>query len=84
MNGEPSGRGVQTDAQRLELALALPNCPYEETNPQACPLRDIRDKNLRERVAWLDAVSDEAIQNIYTFCRLCWKAKENLKRQDHT
>ena len=84
MKSEPLGRKSRTDAQRAELALASPSCAYEDINPQACPLRDIRDKGLRDRMAWLDAASDEAIQNNYFYSRICWEAKEKLGQQDRT
>lgn len=72
MKSEPS----DLSSLRAELALISPSCAYEERNPHTCPLRGIRDKSLKERVAWLDAESEEAIHNIYSFCRLCLAAKK--------
>ena len=84
MKSKPSDTSSKTNALRAELALVALGCAYEDINPHACPLRDIRDKSLKERMEWLAEASDEAIHNIYIFCRICWEAKDKLKQKDRT
>jgi len=70
---------------RAELALVAEACAHEQVNPRECPLYEIRDRSLKAKTKWLDAVSDEAIHNIHTSCRLCLKKKELncMRLRDH-
>jgi hypothetical protein len=56
---------------RTELAILSEDCSIEQGNLCACPFHEITDRSLKERMAWLDELSDETIVNIHTYLKLC-------------
>lgn len=64
------------DLQEAIFALSVA-CPFDQGNPCACPLHEIRKKNLKERYAWIQQLSEESMLDIVTFHHKCMKAKED-------
>jgi len=54
------------------------DCPVDPSNPSDCPFHNARQKNLEEKLAWFDHLSEEAILNIHTYCQLCFEVKDKL------
>jgi len=48
----------------------------EGEDPATCPVQDLKGMSPEERMAWLDSLSEEAALHVYTYCRLCWEAKQ--------
>jgi len=63
---------------RTEFSILSEACPLDQVNPSTCPLHEIRERYPKERMAWFDELSEEALLNIHTYCQLCWKRKTFL------
>jgi len=55
---------------RAKFLILSEACSFDEVD-QCCPFHKIIGKSLKQRIAWLDGLSDEAMLNIYTHCRRC-------------
>ena len=77
MKIELSVAGPETSYLRGKFLILCEACPLDPTNTRACPFHDIRKGALRERMAWFDGLSEEAILSIQTYCRLCMEAKKS-------
>jgi len=68
-----------TDTQRSYLrakfSVLTEVCPLDGHDPSTCPVHEVKEKSPEERLAWIDALDEEAAFHIYTYCRLCWEAK---------
>jgi len=62
--------------RRAKLSLLSESCPFDHGNPPTCLFYKLRKKSLKKRTAWLDELSEEAILNIYIYCRLCSEVKK--------
>jgi hypothetical protein len=54
-------------------------CPFDQGNPQPCPLHELRKKSLKERYEWLRALSEEEVRNILSFHQKCLAEKSTAK-----
>jgi len=70
MNDEPPVPSSQRNYLRAKLVILSENCLLNSANPPACPFHEFGDRGQKERMAWFDGLSDEAVLNIYTFCQL--------------
>jgi hypothetical protein len=67
-----------TDRERLRahiIALTMA-CPFDQGNPADCPLCSVRQKPVKERLIWVDSLSDSETARIARHHRLCLEAKE--------
>jgi hypothetical protein len=78
MKNEPLVANSQRSYLLAEFSILSEACPLDQSNPSTCPFHEIRNWSLKERMAWFDELSEEAIVNIHTYCRLCWEVKEKL------
>jgi len=78
MKMEPLVTSSQRSYLRAKFSILSEDCPFDRGNPSVCPFHEIRNWSLKERMAWFDELSEEAILNIYTYCRLCLEVKEKL------
>ena len=63
---------------RAEFSILSEACSLDQGNPRDCPFHEIRERSQKERMAWFDGLSEEAILNIHTYCQLCFEVKEKL------
>ena len=73
MISDPLVTSFQRSCLRAEFSILSEDCLSKQANPYTCPFHEIREKSLKERMAWFDELSDEAILNMHTYCQLCWK-----------
>ena len=78
MKTEKSIAGGQRSYLRAKLSILPEVCPRDEENPRDCPLDAARKADIEKRMAWFDGLNEEAILNIYTYCRLCLESKDKL------
>ena len=65
---------IQKKYQREELFLILSeDCPFDKYNPSICVLHQMRKRSQKERTAWFEKLSEEAIRKLQTSRQLCWK-----------
>jgi len=51
-------------------------CPFDQSNPEGCPLCSIRKKPVKERLEWVKSLSDEELAAIYRYHGTCIVARE--------
>ena len=61
---------------RAKFSILSEICPLDRGNPTTCPIYKVRKSSLKERLAWLDDLSEDTVLNIYTYCRLCLEVKD--------
>ena len=54
----------------LLMGLAVA-CPVGQDNPADCPLHEVRDLPLIQRVAWVKARTQDEVKNILSYHRTC-------------
>ena len=84
MKNEALVTGSQRIHLRAKLCILSERCLSNQANPYTCPLHEIRNWSLKERMGWVDGLSEEAILNIYTYCRLCLEVREKLGQRYQT
>jgi len=57
----------------FELSIA---CPYDQGNPNDCPLCQIRKQSPKDRYAWVEQLGVEEAEQILTHHKLCLAQKE--------
>ena len=57
----------------LGLAVA---CPFTQGNPHECPLASLRERPLRERSAWVDALSAMQLVSVVKYHEGCLRLRE--------
>ena len=77
MKSESLVIGNQRSYLRAKVSILSEVCPSEQGKP-SCPLHPLKKSIPEERIASFDKLSEEAISNIYTYCRLCLEVKEKL------
>jgi hypothetical protein len=55
---------------RIAMYARILRCPVED-NPEDCPLKEVREMPLEERVAWIDSKSDTEIVELYQHHERC-------------
>jgi hypothetical protein len=78
MKNKPLVSSSQKSFLRAKLLILSEACPLDQSNPSTCPFHEIKNWRLKERMAWFDKLSEDAILNINTYCRLCREAKTKL------
>jgi len=73
---EPLVTASERSWLRAELSILSEVCPLDQGNQSACPLHEIRNWNLKEKMGWFEELSDEAILNIHTYCQPCLEIKK--------
>jgi hypothetical protein len=73
------GRKDQLQAQLLELSEA---CPFHLANPEDCPLFALRKLAPKNRLQWLNSLSESDLAYLTTYHRVCLtvKVKSGLAR----
>ena len=59
----------------LGLTLA---CPYDDRNPEFCPLCDVRKLPVRQRITWVKMLSDDDVEYLATYHQICLHCRETL------
>jgi hypothetical protein len=68
VNSIPHGRGDRPRDGLLELA---DFCPYDESNPDDCPLFSLRKLPPKKRLRWLGALSEEDWGYLVAYHHVC-------------
>lgn len=58
-------------------------CPYNQDNPANCPLHFIRQREMSERIVWLDSLNEDDVQVLYANHKHCLEIKEHRALQRH-
>ncbi|MCX6895456.1 MAG: hypothetical protein NTZ16_08180 [Verrucomicrobia bacterium] len=69
---QPPKTRAELESVALELIVA---CPLDSSNPQNCPLRQLREQPLTERVRWLRALADEELAYLVSYHQVCLNTK---------
>ena len=64
-----------SDSQRIAYQTRIfdlsENCPFDGSSPCTCPWHEIRNKSANERWEWVRALSDESLNSMLAFHKLC-------------
>ena len=63
---------------RIKLTFLLDNCPVLHNNPKNCPLYSLRLNSIKEKLKWLESLSDNEISDILLEHSHCYK--QNLQK----
>ncbi len=63
-------------ADRMVLFGLVMACPFDQSNPPDCPLYEVRQMNLRHRLAWVSHLSVEEVSEWVRAHRQCLRRKE--------
>ena len=77
MKSEPLVTSSQRSYQLADFSILSETCLFDQGNPSTCPMHEIRERSLKERLAWFDRLSEEARVNIHTYCQLCLESREH-------
>lgn len=66
---------------RTEFSILSEACPFDRDNPRDCPFHEIREESLKEKMAWFEELSEEAILNIHAYCQLCLEVRKKILGQ---
>ena len=70
--------GTQNDSYARKMLMGLSvACPLGQSGPH-CPLGEIRRLPQTQRIAWVNAKTDEEIHQIYAQHYACLKERNNL------
>jgi hypothetical protein len=61
---------------RLDLVGLLVACPFNQDNPDNCPLHHLRLLPMAKRIEWLDQLADEDVLILRTNHQHCLHVKE--------
>lgn len=64
---------------RLDMVGLLVACPYNQDNPDHCPLFYVRNRPMVDRLAWLDALNEDDLKLLYSNHRHCLFNKERSR-----
>lgn len=67
-----SGKLSQARANVLKLSEA---CPFHVTNPEDCPLFELRNMKPAKRRQWVEALSESDLKYLASYHRVCIKIK---------
>ncbi|MCX6914986.1 MAG: hypothetical protein NT167_18365 [Verrucomicrobia bacterium] len=72
MNSMPHQQKNELRANLLALSEA---CPSDDANPEDCPLFLLRKMKPRNRLQWLNALTDNDLVYLATYHRVCFTTK---------
>jgi len=55
---------------RMAMYARILRCPVEET-PKDCPLKDVRNRPVEERIVWLEGKSDQELVALHEHHKKC-------------
>jgi hypothetical protein len=64
----PTARRIRLEQQAAAL---VRNCPVDGTNPDCCPLCELRVQPLAKRKTWLENLTDEELHYLLTYHATC-------------
>ena len=71
----------QARAELLDSILHVAvNCPVAQSEPIDCPLHEVREMELRERLKWLNRLPDDDLSYLAAYHCVCFKFKSELLR----
>lgn len=62
---------VDSEEARLALCGRVLRCSEEEGNPEDCPLHELRQLPVAERMVWLESRTDEDVEAIFRYHLQC-------------
>jgi len=69
-----------TDSQRsflrAKFSILSEVCPSDQHDPAVCPVHELKELSPEQRMAWIDALDEEAALKLYTYCRLCFETEK--------
>ena len=69
MRSIPRGQQHELRANLLKLFEA---CPFDETNPQDCPLFPLRKMRPTRRLQWFDALTEDDLGYLAAYHHVCF------------
>jgi len=75
----------EIESARRRLSRLLVGCPHEviaDPNPLECPLRELREKGLEERLAWARNIDDSVVTRVLDYHDWCLAKKEVCERAE--
>lgn len=58
-------------------------CPFDQGNPEDCPLCSIRKKPVRERFEWVQSLSGEELVDLYRYHGSCIVDREKRAAEEN-
>ena len=71
---------VDSEEARLALYGRVLHCSEEEENPEDCPLHELRQLPVEERMTWLESRTDEDVEAIFRYHLQCSTNKRSQGR----
>lgn len=62
---------------RSEIFHLIESCPEDNSNPESCPLYEVRKLNPRERIEWVHMLSTEDLEFLSVYCEVCMQCRSN-------
>ncbi|MCE0498779.1 MAG: DUF4339 domain-containing protein [Methylacidiphilales bacterium] len=75
-----SGGSQMEELQAKVLSLSVA-CPYDQSNPRTCPLREVRKISLKEKREWIAKLSEMSMVDLNAFCQNCLAGKKKAKKK---
>ncbi len=69
MSSIPRGQQNELQANLLKLLQA---CPFDDTNPQDCPLFPLREMRPTRRLRWFDALTEDDLGYLAAYHHVCF------------
>ena len=69
---------IQNSARSNLFALSVA-CPFDQSNPEDCPLFALRQMKPRERLAWFNALNDDDLWYLAAYHNACLNARVKTK-----
>lgn len=67
--------GDQQNELLADLLKLSEACPFDETNPQDCPLSALRRMKTAKRAQWLQALREDDVSYLAAYHRVCLTIK---------
>ena len=64
---------------RMGMQGRILRCPLGDDNPEDCPLHEVRTWPMENRLAWLDAKTDEEVVELFILHTTCLEHKLSEK-----
>lgn len=67
---------AKTGRELKEFVAALAvDCPVGHSNPEDCPLHDLREQKMPARLKWLQALGEDDLQYLAAYHQVCLNTK---------
>ncbi|MEI6192825.1 MAG: hypothetical protein WCS42_00680 [Verrucomicrobiota bacterium] len=70
----------KNDLQRYVLSLAE-GCPLDQCNPKDCPLHEVRKLKQKDRLSWLQALTEDDAKHLASYHHVCLSMKPGSEHE---